>query len=301
MTMEKPRTDTPTAEDPSAEAETAEKPEKKSPALNIPGLLAGAATAATMSVVGGHLSVVGTVIGAALTSIVSGVALVLYSTSLEKSRHGLKKVRTVVAQRVLTRDGVVVPETHGSTALDDDAGRRGRLQQLKLKPVLISAGVMLGLAVAAIFGIQALTGTELSGGTGTIQRTVTGSESVSVRTPVTPAPAGEQAPGAGEATPTTGTDGTAPTEAPTDAPTTAPTVEEGVPAPEATTGAAGTDGGLPATGDGAAGTQPLDGSQSGTGTGTDTGTGSGAGQLGSDGAAQQGATGGDAGAAPAAP
>ena len=48
---------------------------------------------------------VGTVIGAALTSIVSGVALVLYSTSLEKSRHGLKKVRTVVAQRVLSDNG----------------------------------------------------------------------------------------------------------------------------------------------------------------------------------------------------
>ncbi|GGG58294.1 hypothetical protein GCM10011374_21400 [Kocuria dechangensis] len=298
MTMEKPRTDTSPAEDRSPDAETAEKPEKKGPALNIPGLVAGAATAATMSVIGGHLSVVGTVIGAALTSIVSGVALVVYSTSLEKSRYGLKKVRTVVAQRVLTRDGVVVPETHGSTAVEP-ADRLGRLRQLKLKPVLVSAGVILGLAFAAIFGVQALTGTELSGGTGTIQRTVTGSESVSVRTPATTAPADEQAPGAGEVTPTTGTDGIAPTEAPT----TAPTVEEGAPAPEATTGAAETDSGLPATGDGAAGTQPLDGSQTGTdtGSGTDTGTGSGAGQLGSDGAAQQGATGGDAGAAPAAP
>ena len=87
MTLEKPRTEAPAAEDhPQAPAE--EQPEKKSPALNIPGLLAGAATAATMSVIGGHLSVVGTVLGAALTSIVSGIAIVLYSASLEKSRRG---------------------------------------------------------------------------------------------------------------------------------------------------------------------------------------------------------------------
>lgn len=202
MTLEKPRTEAPAAEDhPQAPAE--EQPEKKSPALNIPGLLAGAATAATMSVIGGHLSVAGTVLGAALTSIVSGIAIVIYSTSLEKSRRGLKKVKTTVAQRVLARPGLDSSESDGSTAVA--AGSRWTALRPRLKPVLVSTGAVLGLAVAAIFGIQALTGTELSGGTGTIQRTVTGSESVSVRSDVAPAPAEDPAAGTGEVAPAEGT------------------------------------------------------------------------------------------------
>ena len=74
-----------------------------------------------------------------------------------------------------------------------------------VRTVLVSTGAVLGLAVAAIFGIQALTGTELSGGTGTIQRTVTGSESVSVRSDVAPAPVEDPAAGTGEVAPAEGT------------------------------------------------------------------------------------------------
>ncbi|MGQ1838281.1 hypothetical protein ACT4S2_07455 [Kocuria turfanensis] len=280
MTLEKPQTSTAPADE---QAAADEKPEKKNPALNIPGLLAGAATAATMSVIGGHLSVVGTVLGAALTSIVSGIAVVVYSTSLERSRQGLSKVRTVVTTRVLTRDGLRIPETHGSSSATDDAPRQRF--RLPLKQVLVSTGAIIGLAVAAVFGIQALTGTELSGGTGTIQRTVTGSESVAVRSATTPAPADEQAPGTGELTPAEGAD-------PAQAPTTAPTTGELVPGETAPTSGAVTGDGTTTSGDAAAGTgsQPLDGGQ----TGADTG------QL-DPGAAQQGATGTDAGAAPAAP
>lgn len=281
MTLQKPPIDTSPADD---QAPQDEKPEKKNPALNIPGLLAGAATAATMSVIGGHLSVVGTVLGAALTSIVSGVAVVVYSTSLEKSRRGLKKVRTVVAGRVLTRDGSSIPETHGSSAVDDD-GPATRFR-LPLKPFLVSTGVIIGLAFAAIFGVQALTGTELSGGTGTIQRSVTGSESVAVRSVSTPAPADELAPGTDAVDPAEGAD-------PAVAPTTAPTADEAVPGETAPTSGAVTGDGTTTSGDAAAGTdsQQLGGGQ----TGADTG------QLGSGAAAQQGATGTDAGAAPAAP
>lgn len=280
MTLEKPQTSTAPADE---QAPTDEKPEKKSPALNIPGLLAGAATAATMSVIGGHLSVVGTVLGAALTSIVSGIAVVVYSTSLERSRRGLTKVRTVVTTRILTRDGLRAPETRGSSAVADDApGPRFRLPW---KQVLVSTGVIIGLAIAAVFGVQALTGTELSGGTGTIQRTVTGSESVAVRSASTPAPAEEQAPGTGELAPAEGA-------APAEAPTTDPAAGEVVPGGTAPTSGAVTGDGSATSGDAAAGTggQPLDGGQTGTGTG----------QL-DPGAAQQGATGTDPGAAPAAP
>lgn len=278
MTLEKPRTEVPAPDDqPQAEAQT----EKKSPALNIPGLLAGAATAATMSVIGGHLSVVGTVLGAALTSIVSGIAVVVYSTSLEKSRRGLKKVKTTVAQRVLAHPGLDSSDSDGSTAVAAD-GRWSTLRP-RLKPILVSTGAILGLAVGAVFGIQALTGTELSGGTGTIQRTVTGSESVAQRSAVTPAPAEDPAAGTGEVAPA---EGTAPSAEVPEAPGGA-VPGELAPTSGAVTGDGTTSGGtLPDTG----------GQQSGTGqTGADTG------QPGAGAGAPQVAPGADAGAAPAAP
>ena len=281
MTLEKPRTDTPTPDD---HPRTEEQAEKKSPALNIPGLLAGAATAATMSVIGGHLSVVGTVLGAALTSIVSGVAIVLYSASLEKSRRGLKKVHTTVAQRVLARPGMDASESDGSTALAD--GGRWSTLRPRLKPILVSTGAVLGLAVGAVFGIQALTGTELSGGTGTIQRTVTGSESVSVRSDVTPVPAEDPAAGTGEIAPAEGT---------------APTAEVTVPPGGVAPGdVAPTSGAVTEDGTTSDGTLPDTGSQQSDTGQTDTGE-AGAGEAGAGAAAQQGVTGADAGAAPAAP
>ncbi|MEX5296283.1 hypothetical protein QYM41_13480 [Kocuria sp. CPCC 205268] len=256
MTLERPRTEAPAAEDhPQApvSAEAAEQPEKKSPALNVPGLLAGAATAATMSVIGGHLSVVGTVLGAALTSIVSGIAVVVYSTSLEKSRRGLRKVRTTVAERVLARPGLDASGSDGSTAVAAES--RWSTLRPRLKPILVSTGAILGLAVAAVFGIQALTGTELSGGTGTIQRSVTGSESVAVRSASTPAPAEDPAAGTGELAPA---EGTAPTAETTSAPEGIVPAET-APTAGTVTGDAGTSGGeLPDTG-----SQQLDSGQTG--------------------------------------
>lgn len=278
MTLERPRTEAPAPDDhpqSPAQPEAEEQPEKKTPVLNIPGLLAGAATAATMSVLGGHLSVVGTVLGAALTSIVSGIAVVVYSTSLEKSRRGLKKVRTTVAERVLARPGLDASGSDGSTAVTD--GSRWSALRPRLKPILISTGAILGLAVAGIFGVQALTGTELSGGTGTIQRSVTGSESVAVRSAPTPAPAEDPAAGTGEVAPA---EGTVPDEAVTVAPG---GVAPGEVAP--TSGAVTGDGTTSGEELPDAGSQQLDGSQ------TDTG----------QPAAEQGVTGADAGAVPAAP
>ncbi|MFI7480957.1 hypothetical protein ACH9EU_00935 [Kocuria sp. M1R5S2] len=278
MTLEKPRTESVPA-DPGKPTETTEAPAKKGPALNVPGLLAGAATAATMAVLGGHLSVAGTVLGAALTSLLSGVAVAVYSTSIEKSRYGLQKVRTAVSQRVLSRDGTELPETHGSTAVAATGGRWAALRP-RVKPALVSTGVIIGLAVAAIFGIQALTGTELSGGTGTIQRSVTGSESVAVRTADTTAPGAPVGPDSGVAP----MEGTVPTaEATADAPTDAGTAPVAVDPTSGAVAEGGTTtpgGALPGAQDPAAGQTGTDG-----------------GDLGSGASPQQG----DAGAAPAAP
>ncbi|HST73227.1 MAG TPA: hypothetical protein VLK55_12325 [Kocuria rosea] len=279
MSLQPSRTETPP---------TDEQPEKKAPALNIAGLIAGAASAATVAVIGGHLSVAGTVLGAALMSLISGVVLAVYNASLEKSRHGLKKVHATVAQRLFSRKGPEHPDRQGSTSVVED-GDAPAAARPRLKSVLISAGAVLGLAVVAVFGIQWLTGTELSSGTGQIQRTVTGTDQVAVRTPQTTLPGttteDEPAPGTTELTPA---EGAVPTAGPTPAevPTAGPTPAADVPAEEAPAGgAAGSGGELPDSG----------GQQPGTG---QTGTDSGAADSGA--AAQPGAAA-DAGAAPAAP
>lgn len=269
MTSQTPRTETPTGE----------QPPKKSASLSVPGLLAGAAASATSAVVGGQLSVAGTVLGAAVTSIVSGVAVTVYSSSLERSRHGLKKVRATVAERVLTRTDRDAAPTEGSTTVLDDGGPG--TPRPRLRPVLISTGVIVALAVAAIFAVQLLTGTELSSGTGQIQRTVTGTDAVAPRSAVTTPPDDELAPGTGEVAPT---EGTAPTAgSPTDAAT---SIQEtpGQDAPAG--GAAPTGGTAPGTGaDGSGGQLPgPDGADPGTG-----------------GNAQPGAPGADSAAVPPAP
>ena len=186
---------------------TAERTEERKSALSVPGLVTGAATAATMAVIGGHLSVSGTVLGAALTSIVSGVVVALYSTSLEKGRKGLQKVQGTVAgclRRTGTASGA------GSTAVAEERA------PFPVRRFLASTGVIVGLAAAAVFAVQAVTGTELSGGTGQLQRTVTGSDAVAPRSAATTTPA-EEIPAGGEgAAEGTAPTGTVPPDAPAD-------------------------------------------------------------------------------------
>ncbi|HJA38287.1 MAG TPA: DUF4765 family protein, partial [Candidatus Brevibacterium intestinigallinarum] len=67
-------------------AETAEKSEKSSSGVSPTSLVAGAAAAATSSVIGGQLGVAGTVVGAGLASIVTAVAVSLYSRGLDKGK-----------------------------------------------------------------------------------------------------------------------------------------------------------------------------------------------------------------------
>ena len=73
--------------------------------LSPTSLIAGGAAAATASVVGGHLGVAGTVVGAALTSVVSAGAVALYTDSVRRSTATLKAVQRVTARRDARRNG----------------------------------------------------------------------------------------------------------------------------------------------------------------------------------------------------
>lgn len=174
--------------------------------LSVPSLLAGGAAAATTSVIGGQLGISGTVAGAAITSVLSAAVVAFYTDSVNGTARKLKQVTTKAGQRAQGRGAAGAVHTSrtrpggdgatsdgGEGALDDaaaearaveagvdDAGAvpsRGR----RIAKIAAMSLVIALIGMAAVFGIQRLTGTELSPGTGEIQRSVTGTESVTPR------------------------------------------------------------------------------------------------------------------------
>ncbi|WP_181274463.1 hypothetical protein [Brevibacterium oceani] len=84
-----------------AEAKAGDGEEKKSEGrISATQLIAGAGAAATSSVIGGQLGVAGTVIGAGIASIVTGLAVTLYSRSLDKGKEKIKEVGSKLAPAV---------------------------------------------------------------------------------------------------------------------------------------------------------------------------------------------------------
>src|SRR6476660_188815 len=76
-------------------------------------VIAGGAAAAVASVIGGHLGLAGTVVGAFILSVISAIALPLFRASLEKSHAQLKRV---IPGRVTDAPRTTRPRTTVSTA-----------------------------------------------------------------------------------------------------------------------------------------------------------------------------------------
>ncbi|WP_058234464.1 superantigen-like protein SSL4 [Devriesea agamarum] len=207
--------------------------------------MAGGAAAATASVIGGSLGVAGTVVGSFLMSVVSALALALFSDSVTHGRRLLKQkvlparlagdggseddalplpgadtsagtggsasVNTVAgtsapaasSTRIVRTSSGVVPlssspapgreASHGTASSRDGSSLRrssGRTtftasavtRRRKIASVCALAATMAVVGLLAVFGVQGILGTELSQGTGSIQRAVTGSH-IQQRTP----------------------------------------------------------------------------------------------------------------------
>lgn len=163
------------------------------------GLAAGGAAAATASVVGGQLGVAGTVIGAFLTSIVSATALAVYSESVKRGKRAVVKINHALAHgpadgaassgtpaggpgAAAAADRSPDADDGGAATLADDgsagdADGRSTSRKRVLK-IVVGALAMAAIAVVIVFGVQRATGTELSTGTGSIQRSVSGDDAV---------------------------------------------------------------------------------------------------------------------------
>ena len=176
-----------------------DQPELQLKKLSPTGLVASGGAAATASVIGGQLGIAGTVIGAALTSVVSATALAVYTDSVNRSKATLKAVaeKTQVAPPARRAPRTTHGKSTSRTAARaqdpaEPAGREtrdgaeGRADaqtpgRRRILRTVILAVVIALIGIAAVFGIQRVTGVELSPGTGEIQRSVTGNESIAPR------------------------------------------------------------------------------------------------------------------------
>ena len=78
-------------------------------------LLAGAAAAATSSVIGGQLGVAGTVVGAGVASIITGLAVTLYTSSFDKGKKKIQEVGSKLAPAVKAKSlGNRTPNSTGT-------------------------------------------------------------------------------------------------------------------------------------------------------------------------------------------
>src|SRR5699024_10857619 len=138
--------------------------------LSPTGLVASGAAAATATVVGGQLGIAGTVIGAALTSVVSATARALYTDSVNRSRLTLKKVAAKGPKRSASASSRSVHSSRtGSRAMDRERdaaalglginpadGAPGGVPSRRRRIVKIArlSAVIALIGIIAVFGIQ---------------------------------------------------------------------------------------------------------------------------------------------------
>jgi hypothetical protein len=170
--------------------------------LSATQLVGGALAAMTSAVIGARLGVAGTILGAAIGSIVAGIAGSLYTASLKHTRDKLTSAlvgrvgdtqvsmapvseRTVEIARVpddTVRDRAwswEAPESPASAAAMAPASAEpvavaaevevtgARRPRLPWKPILVSTAAVFLLAIAGLTGFELVSGQAISGGQGT--------------------------------------------------------------------------------------------------------------------------------------
>jgi len=176
--------------------------------LRIPKLLAGALAAVSGAVIASLFGVEGTLIGAALVSLLVAPAEAVYTHSLTSAHH--------VARRSLLRRGGDQADSSEEGATEDGASQ-AQPQPIRWQRVAVAAVLAFGIAVAAITGVEAVANQPLASLVGTQPR-AGGSTSVGVVVAggADRSPPATRAPG----TATTAPSGPAATTAPAAVPTT---------------------------------------------------------------------------------
>lgn len=164
--------------------------------LSMTQLVGGSMAAATAAALGSRLGVAGTVLGAAVGSLISATAAGVYTSSLHRARSAIAASRSLGAGREQPRPL-----------------RSGRVYRIRWRRVLAMAGVLFALAAALLIGLQLASGANVTG-------TTIGTRSAVVEQPA-PAPQDGAdspiAPSTTDSSPSPTSDATpAPTDAPAD-------------------------------------------------------------------------------------
>ena len=201
--------------------------------LSVTQLIGGSLAAATAAALGSRLGVVGTIIGAALVSVVSAVAGALYTQSLRRTQELIRARETLSARERLAKVGVAArrptlrdephPDTEEIESAVDDA-TPSIWSRLTWKGVALTAGVFFVITALVVTGTELLTGRSLDGSSRTTVTDVLKGGSSSTDT-------GNDKPAQQPSTDPTGATSTVPTGEPSSDPTDVTTVPEPTPTP----------------------------------------------------------------------
>ena len=220
---------------------TEHAPDRLWSGIDIPKTIAGALAAVCAAVIGSFLGVAGTLVGAAVASIVGSVGTEVYARSLKK---GTAKLETLAPSFIRAPAAVGTPEVAAATGADSPShtvGDRDR-RRIRWGRVAAVAGVLFVLAIGTLTVAELITGRSAAstvgnapGGEGTTVGTVFGERddrpaTTPSRAPAEPtgtAPSGGHSPaatpGSAPAGPTSAPADNPPTDEPSTAPTTGPT------------------------------------------------------------------------------
>ena len=155
----------------------APRPEPTKPGLSATQIAGGALASMTAAFLGSRLGVAGTVAGAALVSVVIAVGGTVYTSSLRRTQHHVRRAWATRAPGgspgLDHRTGSDARETEAPTPAapagerSEDPVAPGPPARLRWKPVLVGALAIFALAATVLTGLELATGRALSGGPGT--------------------------------------------------------------------------------------------------------------------------------------
>jgi len=154
------------------------KSKKRQLDLSVTQIVGGALAAMTAAALGSQLSVAGTVVSAALASIIAAIAGSLYTASLRHTRDKVKTVFWTGQPNEVEEPTVmeILPDSEGHIAgqrshLLEPETRRDpspdRGPKLSWKRVAVAALAIFGIAAVSLTTFELVTGHALSGGQGT--------------------------------------------------------------------------------------------------------------------------------------
>jgi hypothetical protein len=127
--------------------------------IDIPKTIAGALAAVCAAVVGSFLGVAGTLVGAAVASIVGSVGTEIYHRSLNR---GAKKLQTLTPAFIKVPAAVGTPEVAAATAEESPSHTVVPKRQIRWRRVAMVAGALFVLAMGSLTVAEAITGKSIA-------------------------------------------------------------------------------------------------------------------------------------------